>query len=429
MLRLRDRLRRDHRGSALARSPLIRGDVTRIYGGENAFGAFVPGTRCVREATASGRLDGLTFAVKDLIDVAGTHTGGGNPDWLACQTAAATSAPVVEAALAAGARLVGKTVTDELAFSLEGENAHYGTPVNPACPDRLPGGSSSGSAVAVAAGLVDFALGTDTGGSVRVPASFTGVFGFRPTHGRVSTESIVKFAPSYDTVGWFAREAEVLGLVGETLLDPLPEVEGPLRRLVLVRDAFAMADVDGAALLENEARRWGALDETTVFDGAQAEWLEGYRVLQGAEIWQHLGPWITQRRPVFGPSIAPRFADAATITPAAVKQYRELRRTIADRLHRLTSDGTGLVIPTTPGRALAKAARVAEISSFYATALPLNAIAGHAGLPQVTMPVATIEGCPLGLSIVGPAGADRALLGEAARLEASFMDRRSNVRS
>ena len=146
----------------------------------NDFGAFVARQPCMRDATGRGPLNGLTFAVKDFIDVAGCRTGGGNPDWLAGHPAAAHSAPVVEALLGAGARLVGKTNMDELAFSLEGANAHYGTPVNPACPDRLPGGSSSGSAVAVAAGLVDFALGTDTGGSVRVPASFTGVFGFRP---------------------------------------------------------------------------------------------------------------------------------------------------------------------------------------------------------------------------------------------------------
>jgi amidase len=400
------------------------GDTERAFDGQafgkRAFGAFVPGPRCVREATGSGRLDGLTFAVKDLIDVAGSTTGGGNPDWLAGRTAAATSAPVVDAALAAGARLVGKTITDELAFSLEGENAHYGTPVNPACPERLPGGSSSGSAVAVAAGLADFALGTDTGGSVRVPASFTGVFGFRSTHGRVSTQGVVEFAPSYDTVGWFAGTAGVLGLVGETLLDGAPEAG--LERLALVRDAFAMADADGATLLEAEARRWGAVEEATVFDGAQAEWLECYRVLQGAEIWQHLGPWITARRPVFGPSIAPRFADAATIAPPAVMQYRAFRSRITERLHRLTHDGTALVIPTTPGRALAKRASGPEIGSFYATALPLNAIAGHAGLPQVTLPAVRIEGCPLGLSIVGPRGSDRALLKLAESLEHSFMD-------
>jgi amidase len=395
------------------------GDVSMIGDDGRAFGAFVPGALCIREATGRGRLDGLTFAVKDLIDVAGAHTGGGNPDWLAGQAAAVTSAPVVDAVLAAGARLVGKTITDELAFSLEGENAHYGTPVNPACPERLPGGSSSGSAVAVAAGLVDFALGTDTGGSVRVPASFTGVFGFRPTHGRVSTQGVVEFAPSYDTVGWFARTADVLSMVGETLLDDALEV--PVKRLVLVRDAFAMAERDGAALLAAEARRWGAIDEITVFGNAHGDWLECYRVLQGAEIWEHLGPWITARRPTFGLSIAPRFADAATIMPPAVAQHREFRGSVTERLHRLTRDGTGLVIPTTPGRALPKTASAAEVGSFYATALPLNAIAGHAGLPQVTLPAVQFDGCPLGLSIVGPRGADRALLKVADTLERCFV--------
>ncbi len=374
----------------------------------DACGAFVPGPRCVREPAAPGALSGLSFAVKDLIDVAGCRTGGGNPDWLATHAAAATSAPVVDALLAAGARLKGKTITDELAFSLEGANAHYGTPVNPACPDRLPGGSSSGSAVAVAAGVVDFALGTDTGGSVRVPASFTGIHGFRPSHGRVSTAGVVPFAPSYDTVGWCARDAGVLAAVGQILLGP--GAAEPIRRLLIVRDAFALATPAAAALLLAQARRWGAVAEITVFDGAQAEWLECYRVLQGAEIWQQLGPWIMAQRPTFGPSIAARFADAATIDAAAVTRYRAVRQAIAHRLRMVVPPGTGLIVPTTPGPALPKSAAPAEIGAFYRSALPLGAIAGHAGLPQVTVPIARLDGCPLGLSMVGAAGCDAALL-------------------
>ena len=163
---------------------------------------------CRREPTGRARSDGLTFAVKDLIDVAGMRTGGGNPD----VARADSNRPRARRRrwnrrLRAGATLIGKTITDELAFSLEGRNVHYGSPINPACPDRLPGGSSSGSAVAVAAGLADFALGTDTGGSVRVPANFVGVFGFRPSHGAISLDGVVPFAPSYDTIGWFARDA------------------------------------------------------------------------------------------------------------------------------------------------------------------------------------------------------------------------------
>lgn len=372
------------------------------------FGAFVARPPCGREPTGRGPLSGLTFAVKDFIDVAGCRTGGGNPDWLAGHPAAATSAAVVETLLGAGARLVGKTNMDELAFSLEGANAHYGTPVNPACPDRLPGGSSSGSAVAVAAGLVDFALGTDTGGSVRVPASFTGIFGFRPTHGRVSTVGVVPFSPSYDTIGWLARDADCLSLVGRTLLGPGDAT--PIKRLALVSDAFALADPDAAALLRARARAWGAVDEVTIFDGAEAEWLECYRVLQGAEIWQGLGPWITANRPAFGAAIAPRFADAATISAAEVTRYRAFRQTVAARARAMLPPGTGLVIPTTLGAALPLSTPPDAIGRFYKSALPLNAIAGHAGLPQVTIPVAEPGSCPLGLSIVGALSSDQALL-------------------
>jgi amidase len=374
----------------------------------NPFGVFVPGLRCLRDPSGRGPLSGLTFAVKDLIDVAGCHTGGGNPDWLASHAPAEASAPVVEALLGAGARLTGKTITDELAFSLEGSNAHYGTPVNPACPDRLPGGSSSGSAVAVAAGLVDFALGTDTGGSVRVPASFTGIFGFRPTHGRISTAGVVPFAPSYDAIGWFARDPGVLSGVGNILLGPCSDA--PIERLVLVRDAFALAEPDAAALLRARARAFGAIDEVTVFNGDETEWLECYRVLQGAEIWQHLGPWITAHRPKFSVAIAPRFSDAATIGAAAIVHYRAFRHAIAEQLRALVPPGTGLVIPTTLGAALPLSTPSDEIGRFYKSALPLNAIAGHAGLPQVTIPVAQHRGCPLGLSIVGTPSSDHALL-------------------
>ncbi len=277
----------------------------------------------------------------------------------------------------------------------------------------------------MAAGLADFALGTDTGGSVRVPASFTGIFGFRPTHGRVSTDGVVAFAPSYDTIGWFARDADVLHRVGEALLDK--EEIAVLHGLVFVRDAFALADANGAAALEARARHWGAVDEVEIFDGAFADWLECYRVLQGAEIWEQLGPWITATRPAFGPAITPRFADAATIAPSAVKHHRALRQTIAERLHALTAGGTGLVIPTTPGAALAKSAPPDEVSSFYRSALPLNSIAGHAGLPQVTIPAVEVAGCPLGLSIVGPRGADRALLRQAVVLENLLIDQKPHV--
>src|SRR5215213_2507005 len=191
-----------------------------------------------------GSLRGLTFAVKDLIDVAGHPTGCGNPTWLATHPPASFSAICVEQLLAAGAKCGGKTITDEFAFSLLGENHHYGTPLNPAAPERVPGGSSSGSASAVACGLVDFALGTDTGGSVRVPASNCGIWGWRPSHGLISVAGVMPFAPTLDTVGVFTRTPELLERVAAVLL----AVESPTiseessGAIYLVRDAFDLAD-------------------------------------------------------------------------------------------------------------------------------------------------------------------------------------------
>jgi len=372
------------------------------------FGAFVPGPRASATPTGTGPLDGLTFAVKDLIDVAGTRTGGGNPDWLKAQGPAATSAPTVAALLAAGATLNGKTITDELAFGLEGVNAHYGTPVNPACPDRIPGGSSSGSAVAVAAGLVDFALGTDTGGSVRVPASFVGVFGFRPTHNAVSVAGVIPFSPSYDTVGWFARDPTTLSLAGDVLL-PKAGV-APIRTFRLVRDAFALADPDVSAMLRSRAEALGISDEITLFDGAPDQWLECYRVVQCAGIWQSLGPWISCTQPRFGERVAPRFAEASSITPAEIARWAPVRATLAARVRAALGDSVGLVVPTTPRSALRKDAAPSEFSDFYQRALTLTSIAGHAGLPQISIPVGDVNGCPVGLSIVASTGHDRALL-------------------
>ncbi|MEY4794224.1 MAG: hypothetical protein RL724_1160, partial [Pseudomonadota bacterium] len=153
---------------------------------EDDVGAFIPGERTIRAGAASGPLAGLSFAAKDLFDVAGTVTGYGNPDWAATHAPATRDAMVITQLLQAGASLAGKTKTVELAYGLTGENVWQGTPKNPAAPDRFPGGSSCGSAAATAAGLVDFAMGSDTGGSVRIPASYCGVFGIRPSWGAVS---------------------------------------------------------------------------------------------------------------------------------------------------------------------------------------------------------------------------------------------------
>jgi amidase len=203
------------------------------------FRCFVPYPDAPVKHAATGPLAGLTLAVKDLFDVKGYPTGAGSPIVLAQSGIKAKTAPIVKTLLDAGARFVGKTHTDELAFSLNGKNAHFGSPINPAAPDRITGGSSSGSMAAVAGRLADIALGSDTGGSVRAPASYGGLFGIRPTHGRLSLKRAWPLAESLDTPGWFARDGEVFARVAGVVLgrDRVTLPEAP--RLVLADDIFA----------------------------------------------------------------------------------------------------------------------------------------------------------------------------------------------
>ena len=334
-------------------------------------------------------------------------TGGGNPDWAKRQQPATRSAPVVDCLLRAGASLVGKAVTDELAFSLEGENEHHGTPINPRAPDRLPGGSSSGAAVAVAAGLADLGLGTDTGGSVRVPAAFCGLFGWRPSHGRLSLDGVVRFAPSYDTVGLLARDARQLQLSAQCLLGTEP-VSLPAR-LLMAADAFKLAEPEAAAVLADAARALGAVEEVAVFAGRPGDFRDAYVTLQGLDILDEHSGFLASD-PLFGETIKPRFDDVRALDPAAGARWSAWRRETTVRLRQLLPPGTFLLLPTAPSVAPLRFLRGEAAGRFYDAALTLGSVAGHAGLPAVSLPVATLRGCPLGLSIVAGAAQDEALL-------------------
>jgi amidase len=372
------------------------------------FGAFVPGPRARLEPAASGPLDGLTFVVKDLIDVKGQVTGGGNPDWATRQRPAAKSAPVVERLLSAGAALVGKTITDELAFSLEGENAHYGTPANPAAPGRLPGGSSSGSAVAVAAGLADLGLGTDTGGSVRVPASFCGLYGYRPSHGRLPLDGVVPVAPSYDTVGLLARNAAALQTAAHSLLGTRPVIL-PQLRLLVATDSFELTEPEAAAALRSAAKTLGAQEAVDVLGGAPADFLNAYVTLQGLEIAKALATFL-DTRPHFGPTIQPRFDGLRTLDAASGEGWRAWRDATAARLQAMLAPGNFLLLPSAPSIAPRCSLRGEAANRFYERALTLTSVAGHAGLPAINLPVAALDACPLGLSLLAGRGEDEALL-------------------
>ena len=376
-------------------------------------GAFCRETHVALAGAKAGPLSGLDFGAKDVFDVAGHKSGCGNPDWLASHPPAAATAPALQCLLDAGADLAGKTHTDELTYSLMGENAHYGTPVNVNAPGRVPGGSSSGSAAAVAGALVDFAVGTDCGGSVRLPASFCGLYGFRPSHGRITLEGCMPLASSFDTFGWLAREAATLARVGEALLEETPRAMRP-KRLLVAEDGFAAGGPDVAAALGP------ALDRVRAFVGSEqraviaGDGLEAcfatFRTLQGAEIWANHRKWIERTRPTFGPGIRERFEWAATVSEDDVVAAKKRRETFSERVHNLLSDGSVLCLPTSPGIAPERGASGQMLDDFRGHALALLCTAGLAGLPQISLPLASLDNCPLGLSLVGRRGSDMELL-------------------
>jgi amidase len=382
--------------------------------------AFVPYPAVAVPNAGDGPLAGLTFGAKDLFDVAGYPTGGGSPHILAMSGIKAATAPTVQRLLDAGARFVGKTHTDELAFSMNGKNAHFGTPVNGGAPDRIPGGSSSGSASAVSNGLCDFAIGTDTGGSVRAPASHCGLFGIRPTHGRVSLEGALDLAPSLDTCGHFARDGETFLRVGEVLLgpDPTPLPERP--RILLAADCFAMLDTEvrGAlAIVVHAIERMlgqAAMVETAADGFERLYW--ALRRVQGREAWLTDGPMIERYAPPLGPGVADRFLYSRAVTDEEFADATRCRAEFRARLDEILGSDGVLILPTMPDVAPLLTESEGSLDLYRNQAINLLCLAGLAGTPQVTMPLASRLGAPLGISIMGPRGSDLSLVALAARL-------------
>jgi amidase len=384
-------------------------------------GAFCRDNHVALAGSGNGPLAGLTFGVKDLFHIEGHRTGFGHPDWLRTHPPAMCTAVVVERLLAAGADMVGRTHCDELCYSLTGENVHYGAPVNVNAPGRIPGGSSNGSAAAVAGELVDFAIGSDCGGSIRIPASYCGILGMRPTWGRVSLEGAVPFGPSFDVAGWFARDTAIFEKVGRVLLD---DSEKPARpnRLLIARDAFALVDpAVGAALQPAVARLEGLIgargEEIEVAPEGLVNWFQTFRTIQAAEVWASVGGWVDEARPKLGPGIKERIAWAATVTPAMLDEASARRVEVRARMDRLIGPHDVLCLPTSPRAAPLLGTPVDKIEVEYRNqAMCLLCIAGLAGLPQLSLPMARIDNLPLGLSIIGKPGTDTMLLSLAAQL-------------
>ncbi|MEK8128778.1 amidase [Paenibacillus filicis] len=364
------------------------------------------------EPTGSGPLQGLHFAAKDVFAMAGHTNAAGNPDWFRTHHPAARHAEVVRRLLGSGAQLNGMTHTDELMFSLNGENAHYGTPVNPKAPGRIPGGSSSGSAVAVAAGLADFALGTDTGGSVRIPSSYCGIYGIRPTHGLVPMDGVIPLADSFDTVGWMARDAAMLLQVGKSLVPDCPE-SGEFQRLLFAQEAWEAAEQSCLQVLSGSVKLLESVMPSTWVSMAPnglAEWVDTFRTIQGYEIWSNHGEWITRHQPQFGPGIKERFEWTSTLRSEDYERQSIVRKQIQTSLTGLLMDDGLLVIPTAPCPAPEIGLEGELMERTRSKVMQLSCIAGLSGLPQVTVPFTDMDGRPVGLSFIAGPRSDLRLL-------------------
>ncbi|AOZ94716.1 amidase [Paenibacillus crassostreae] len=394
---------------------------------DNRYGAFITPELNVMPMRR-GYLDGLVFAVKDVFAITDHRSSAGNPDWLRSHEASSYHADVVTKLLLAGASLRGVTHTDELMYSLGGENYHYGTPTNPRAPGRIPGGSSSGSAVAVASGGVDFALGTDTGGSIRVPSSYCGVFGFRPTYGAIGMDGVIPLSPSFDTVGWMADKAELLYKVGKVLLESgnsenensvvvsrSQSFRKSMERIVIPTDAWALAGKGSSESLYNALAilQQDVTSTTEIVELAPEglkKWMDAFRELQGDEIWTTHGEWIQREHPQFGSDIAERFTWASQQQGKDHTSARALRAEVTSQLRRMLGQSSCIVIPTVPEAAPLCGGDDRQLEMNRSGAMKLCCIAGLAGLPQVTVPITGEHGLPLGLSIIGGHGQDLRLL-------------------
>ncbi len=385
--------------------------------------AFCTDSDAYLAGASDGPLAGLTFAAKDIFDVAGHVTGCGNPHWKATHGPADANAWVVQALVDAGATMTGKTITDELTRGIFGENMHYGTPRNPRAPGRVPGGSSSGSASAVAGKLVDFALGSDTGGSVRVPASFCGLYGLRPTHGRIHRDGMLLQAPSYDTIGWFARDAETFARVGAVILPPAGETARP-NRLVIAEDAFELAEPPVRAALESAIDTIAAAFDSRTTERLSPtsleEWSGHQQILQSREAWESIRDWLDATNPAMSFEVSDRYVTARAVTDEQVAAAQAGRDAINVRMNEVFQDGETVVcLPTTVGPAPPLGQAVSARHTLRLRNSALTSVAGNTGRPQLSLPLAEVDGLPIGLSLLGDHGSDERLIAIAVEIERS----------
>ena len=373
-------------------------------------------------ATRPGPLSGMGVAVKDLYAVAGQRVGAGNPTYLDEAPVQEHSAPAVQRLLDAGADVIGIAQTDEFAYSLAGANAHYGTPPNPRAPGRVPGGSSSGPASAVASTQATIGLGTDTAGSIRIPSAYQGLWGLRTTHGRISREGVHPLSESFDTVGWMTRDAQTMDAVTQAMLPDrdTATLSGEVAVCVLpsqmmdadVAEAFGRScDMMRSAMTANGLARTHTWDELTLdadmFDG----FLAIFSVVRGYEAWQANGGWVSGHFDAIAPDIAQRFRNDALIGETAYRQGLERLERSRAMVRSLVGDRV-LLMPTaaTVAPTLTEQDDPDTAAGTRKQTMRLTSLAGIGGLPALNMPIATAQGLPCGVCLIGSAGSDKALV-------------------
>ena len=362
------------------------------------------------QTSDSGALKDKTFAVKENIDVDGFVSTNGHPVWARTHEKASTNAEVVDRLLQAGAHLIGKSHMDEMAYSLLGANPHFGAPINKTQPDRLPGGSSSGSAAAVAAGLTDFAIGTDTGGSCRAPASFCGVFGFRPSSQSKNMRGVIPMSRSLDVIGWFAQDIDCLATVAKVLLPEDTTAIG-YEEATFLAEPFADAEAEYMEIAQTAIHRLksGPWRTASLGEDFFTQALMHFRNLQGYEVWSEHQSWILTHQPQFGPGVSERLKIAATVTKAdkqAAEKFIETSRCAVDALF---ADASVIIMPTTPGLAPKIDESLESLDRLRYAMLKFFLISSLFGLPQISIPIKN-QRRTIGLSFVGKSGADHQLL-------------------
>ena len=358
-----------------------------------------------------GPLSDLTFVVKDMCEIKGFKSSCGNPDFYEKCEVASDFAPFLKNILNKGATLKGITICDEFFYSLIGENGHYGTPANLNAPGCVPGGSSSGSAAALTTDLYDFSIGSDTGGSVRVPASFCGLLGIRPTHNRINTKGVYPMAPTFDTIGWFAKDIKTFKKIGFTVLNHKDKTKNSFKDFVIAEDILELANPNIIHLFNNYINNsFPEIKKIRLSKQNKDVIADNFRILQGGEIVENVIPWILKNKPKISPEINNRIEMAIKITKDEINQAVKFRENLKKEIELTLPEGLIALFPTTPFSSPKCGQSDEQLSSYRKKLMEFTSIAGMTSRPQISIPKFKDNTGPIGISLLGWRYSDEVLL-------------------